>query len=205
MGGDMHGAGRSMPPGLPLHHGSLTPTFHPSGDSSSYSKLTDPSSRHMECGCRSPQRPRESCAAALQQTVGNYGILDTASLQAVLLFDAAGFARALCTALQVEPPAAQQSTATDEKVLMVDAASQTTDDDMVDTATAEAMVAEALSMVSEAEERERAGEERRLVGGWILHKWVLHSSERQKSAPTVHRQNGRRLRHWQQLSTLPGR
>jgi len=92
--------------------------------------------------------------------VGNYGILDTASLQAVLLFDAAGFARALCTALQVEPPAAQQSTATDEKVLMVDAASQTTDDDMVDTATAEAMVAEALSMVSEAEERKRAGEER---------------------------------------------
>ena len=68
-----------------------------------------------------------SCAAALQQTVGNYGIFDTASLQAVLLFDAAGFARALCTALQVEPPAAQQSTATDEKVLMVDAASQTTE------------------------------------------------------------------------------
>ena len=67
-------------------------------------------------------------------------------LQAVLLVDAGGFARALCTALQVEPPAAQHSTATDRKVLMVDAASQTTADDVVDTATAEAMIAEALSM-----------------------------------------------------------
>ena len=41
-------------------------------------------------------------------------------------------------------------------VPMVDASSQTTADDVVDTATAEAMVEEALSMVSEAEEREHA-------------------------------------------------
>ena len=101
-----------------------------------------------------------SCAAALQQAVENYGIFDTASLQAVLLVDAADFARALCKALQVEPPAAQQSTATDEKVLMVDAASQTTADDVVDTATAEAMVAEALCMVDEAQHRERLADKR---------------------------------------------
>ena len=101
-----------------------------------------------------------SCAAALQQAVENYGIFDTATLQAVLLIDAAGFARALCKALQVEPPAAQQSTATNEKVLMVDAASQTTADDVVDTATAEAMVAEALCMVDEAQHRERLADKR---------------------------------------------
>ena len=100
-----------------------------------------------------------ACAAALQQAVEDYGVVDTATLQAVLHHDASGFARALCTALQAEPPAAQHRTATDAAVPMVpmvNASSQTTADDVVDTATAEAMVEEALSMVSEAEEREHA-------------------------------------------------
>ena len=77
---------------------------------------------------------------------------------------------------------------------------------MVDMATAEAMVAEVLSMVSEAEERERAGEER--ARRWLDTAQISNgccTPQKQKSAPTVHRQNGRRLRHWQQLSTLPGR
>ena len=89
----------------------------------------------------------------------DYGVVDTATLQAVLHHDASGFARALCTALQAEPPAAQHHPPTDTAmpmVPMVDASSQTTADDVVDTATAEAMVEEALSMVSEAEEREHA-------------------------------------------------
>ena len=104
-----------------------------------------------------------ACAAALQQAVEDYGVVNTATLQAVLHHDASDFARALCTALQAEPPAAQHRTATDAAVPMVpmvNASSQTTADDVVDTATAEAMVEEALSMVSEAEEREHAEEER---------------------------------------------
>ena len=90
-----------------------------------------------------------ACAAALQQAVEDYGVVNTATLQAVLHHDASGFARprALCTALQAEPPAAQHRTATDAAVPMVPmvkASSQTTADDVVDTATAEAMVEEAL-------------------------------------------------------------
>ena len=53
------------------------------------------------------------CAAALQQALVDYGIFDTESLKAVLHFGAAGFARALCTALQAEPEA------TDTAVLTV--------------------------------------------------------------------------------------
>ena len=47
-----------------------------------------------------------ACSAALQQTLDEYGIVDTDALQAVLEDNAAGLARALCTALQAAPPAA---------------------------------------------------------------------------------------------------
>ena len=54
--------------------------------------------------------------------------------------------------------AVEIGTMTDASV--VDMGTQTTADDAVDTATAEAMVAEALHMVDEAKERERLAEER---------------------------------------------
>ena len=97
-----------------------------------------------------------ACAAALQQAVEDYGIVDTATLQAVLHHDASGFARALCTALQAEPPpAAEIGTMTDMAVLNV--ATQTAlTGDVVDTSTAEAMIDEAVCMMDEAEARERA-------------------------------------------------
>ena len=47
-----------------------------------------------------------ACSAALHQALDEYGIVDTAVLQAVLEHDAAGLARALCTALQATSPAA---------------------------------------------------------------------------------------------------
>ena len=49
-----------------------------------------------------------ACAAALQQALDDYGVVDTDALQAVLEIPetAAGLARALCTALQAAPPAA---------------------------------------------------------------------------------------------------
>ena len=48
------------------------------------------------------------CAAALQQAVVDFGVVDTDALQAVLHIPetAAGFAWALCTALRAAPPAA---------------------------------------------------------------------------------------------------
>ena len=106
-----------------------------------------------------------ACAAALQQAVEDYGIVDTATLQAVLHHDASGFARALCTALQAEPPpAAEIGTMTDMAVLNV--ATQTAlTGDVVDTSTAEAMIDEAVCMMDEAEARERAAEERAHV--WL--------------------------------------
>ena len=54
--------------------------------------------------------------------------------------------------------AAEIGTMTDASV--VDMGTQATADDAVDTATAEAMIAEALRMVDEANERERLAEER---------------------------------------------
>ena len=47
-----------------------------------------------------------SCAAALQQALDDYGVVDTDALQAVLDIpeNAAGLARSLCTALQAAPP-----------------------------------------------------------------------------------------------------
>ena len=50
-----------------------------------------------------------TCAAALQQAVVDFGVVDTDTLQAVLQIPetAAGLARALCTALQAAPPAAE--------------------------------------------------------------------------------------------------
>ena len=47
-----------------------------------------------------------ACAAALQQALDDYGVVDTDALQAVLEIPetAAGLARALCTALQAAPP-----------------------------------------------------------------------------------------------------
>ena len=50
-----------------------------------------------------------ACAAALQQAVVGFGVVDTDTLQAVLQIPetAAGLARALCTALQAAPPAAE--------------------------------------------------------------------------------------------------
>lgn len=47
-----------------------------------------------------------ACAAALQQALHDYGVIDTDALQAVLEIpqSAAGFSRSLCTALQAAPP-----------------------------------------------------------------------------------------------------
>ena len=47
-----------------------------------------------------------ACAAALQQALDDYGVVDTDALQAVLEIPetAAGLARSLCTALQAAPP-----------------------------------------------------------------------------------------------------
>ena len=109
------------------------------------------------------------CAAVLQQAVVDFGVVDADALQAVLQVPetAAGFARALCTALRAAPPAAAAAPparaaeiGTMTEVSVVDMCTQATADDAADTATAEAMVAEALQMVDEAKERERLAEER---------------------------------------------
>ena len=105
-----------------------------------------------------------ACSAALQHAVAMYDIYDTKTLQAVLQHDAAGLARALCTALQSAPPAAEIGTMTDMAVLNV--ATQTVlTGNVVDTATAEAMIDETVCMMDEAEARERAAEERAHV--WL--------------------------------------
>ena len=88
-----------------------------------------------------------ACSAALQQALDEYGIVDTALLQAVLEIDAAGLARALCTSLQAAPPAASEpEDAVAIAVRSVGTQAAVAADDMVDTATAEAMIAEALRM-----------------------------------------------------------
>eukprot|EP00326_Haptolina_ericina_P021025 CAMPEP_0181178106 /NCGR_PEP_ID=MMETSP1096-20121128/5537_1 /TAXON_ID=156174 ORGANISM="Chrysochromulina ericina, Strain CCMP281" /NCGR_SAMPLE_ID=MMETSP1096 /ASSEMBLY_ACC=CAM_ASM_000453 /LENGTH=116 /DNA_ID=CAMNT_0023266341 /DNA_START=1320 /DNA_END=1670 /DNA_ORIENTATION=- len=102
------------------------------------------------------------CAAALQQAVVDFGVVDSDVLQAVLQIpeSAAGFARALCTALRAVPPAAEVGTMTDTAVLNDTAVQTALAGDVVDSTTAEAMIAEVLSMLDEANERERAAEER---------------------------------------------
>ena len=101
-----------------------------------------------------------ACAAALQQAVVDFGLVDTDALQAVLQIpeSAAGLARALCTALCAAPPAAEIGTMTDVALT----------GNVVDTSTAEAMIDEALCMVDEAEARERAAEER-------AHRWLTNA------------------------------
>ena len=82
-----------------------------------------------------------ACAATLQQAVVDFGVVDTDALQAVLKIPetAAGFARALCTALRAACPAAEVGTMTDMAVLNV--ATQTAlTGNVVDTSTAEAMI-----------------------------------------------------------------
>ena len=102
-----------------------------------------------------------ACAAALQHAVQVYGIHDTETLQSVLEYDATGFARALCSALQAEAPSRSSTgTQTDAAILMVETGTQTVADDVVDVSTAEAMVAEALCMVDEAQHCERLADKR---------------------------------------------
>ena len=99
-----------------------------------------------------------TCAAALQQAVVDFGVVDTDTLQAVLQIPetAAGLARALCTALQAAPPAAESMTDEHADEAQVNVGTQTSAaDDMVDTLVAEAMISEALCMVDEAQHRER--------------------------------------------------
>ena len=97
-----------------------------------------------------------ACAAALQQAVVDFGVVDTDTLQAVLQIPetAAGLARALCTALQAAPPESMTDEHADEA--QVNVGTQTSAaDGMVDTLVAEAMISEALCMVDEAQHRER--------------------------------------------------
>ena len=99
-----------------------------------------------------------TCAAALQQAVVDFGVVDTDTLQAVLQIPetAAGLARALCTALQAAPPAAESMIDKHADEAQVNVGTQTSAaDDMVDTLVAEAMISEALCMVDEAKHRER--------------------------------------------------
>ena len=108
-----------------------------------------------------------ACAAALQHAVAMCGIYDTETLQAVLQHDAMGLARALCTELRTEAPSCSSTgTQTKQAMRMASASmgTQTVPDDHVDTSTAEAMVAEALNMADEAQERERAADERARPG-----------------------------------------
>ena len=82
-----------------------------------------------------------ACAATLQQAVVDFGVVDTDALQAVLKIPetAAGFARALCTALRAACPAAEVGTMTDMAVLNM--ATQTAlTGNAVDTSTVEAMI-----------------------------------------------------------------
>ena len=67
-----------------------------------------------------------ACAAALQQAVEAYCIYDTITLKSVLQYDAAGFARALCTALQAEAPSRSSTGTGPERIAVSDAGSQTT-------------------------------------------------------------------------------
>ena len=94
-----------------------------------------------------------ACAAALQQAVVDFGVVDTDTLQAVLQIPetAAGLARALCTALQAAPPAAEIMTDEQADEAQVNVGTQTSAaNGMVDISVAEAMISEALCMVDEA-------------------------------------------------------
>ena len=131
-----------------------------------------------------------ACAAALQQAVVDFGVLDTDALQAVLQIPeaAAGFARALCNALRAAPPAAEIGTMTDVAVL--NAATQTAlTGNVVDTSTAEAMIDEALCMVAEAETRERAAEKR--AHAWLANAELASTLLRKADDRTDYAQAGR--------------
>eukprot|EP00966_Prymnesium_polylepis_P332704 7388185-Prymnesium_polylepis.1 len=100
-----------------------------------------------------------SCAAALQQLMRDWDIYDALTLQTVLEMDA-GFARALAPALwlllqEAGPSRSSTGTMTDvtdtRTTQSVGTQAAVAADDMVDVATAEAMVKEALCMVAEAE------------------------------------------------------
>ena len=151
-----------------------------------------------------------ACSAALQQAVEEYGIFDTASLQAVLQYDASDFARSLCMSLRVaprvEPPAMTGVASTADKIVQVVA------EDMVDIATAEAMIQEAMCIVSEAEEQKRAAEAQYAL---LLEQAELatarlgRAEERtilvHKSCTSLGRQSGRRERDCFLQNMLQGR
>ena len=119
-----------------------------------------------------------ACAAALQQAVFDFGVVDTDTLQAVLQIPetAAGLARALCTALQAAPPAAEIMTDEQADEAQVNVGTQTSAaNGMVDISVAEAMISEALCMVDEAQHREqlagvraRSWEDRAEFGATLL-------------------------------------
>ena len=97
----------------------------------------------------------QRCSMPWQYMTSSY---DTETLQAVLQHDAAGLARALCTSFQTAPPvasSAETATMTGIPVLTVAGTQTTLTGDVVDTSTAEAMIAEALRMVDDTTERER--------------------------------------------------
>ena len=101
-------------------------------------------------------------AAALQQLMRDWDIYDALTLQAVLENDA-GFARALAPALwlllqEAGPSRSSTGTMTDG-VAVVEAGVQTClTGNVVDTSTAEAMVAEATCMLDDADERAQLAE-----------------------------------------------
>ena len=100
-------------------------------------------------------------AAALQQLMRDWDIYDALTLQAVLENDA-GFARALAPALWLllqEAGPSRSSTGTMTDGDAVEASVQTClAGNVVDTSTAEAMVAEATCMLDDADERAQLAE-----------------------------------------------
>ena len=77
--------------------------------------------------------------------------------------------------------------------------------DVVETSVAEAMIAEAMCMLDEAQERERLADTNVQACGKVVRSSVLLSSRPQRTGQTVPRQTGWRLRGWRQPSTLPCR
>ena len=147
------------------------------------------------------------CATALQQAVVDFGVVDTDALQAVLKYipeTAAGFARALCTALRAAPPAAEIGTMTDTAVLKDTAVQTALADDVVDSKTAEAMIAEALSMLDEANEGERAADERARSweGRAELGTTLLRAAEDRTDRAQAERQAAERLADTERVARL---
>ena len=146
------------------------------------------------------------CATALQQAVVDFGVVDTDALQAVLNIPetAAGFARALCTALRAARPAAEIGTMTNTAVLKDTAVQTALADDVVDSKTAEAMIAEALSMLDEANERERAADERARSweGRAELGTTLLRAAEDRTDRAQAERQAAERLADTERVARL---